>query len=321
MKPDKILYVDDESMALKYFERLVSPMAPVLTAISVEDGQQILNQRGGEIAVLVSDQRMPGANGNELLRYAREHHPLIVRMLTTAYSELGEAIEAINAGEIYRYITKPWDIDSLRADLKNALELADLRNERDGLLREKMLLLQHQLLGGRVGQLSLVCANIVGTNCDASLSVYLDGAVRLGCRAPAVNWHAMDHADLMQAEAMRGIAMGKALAQWHSEFGADKSSDAAAAALVRVLPNHAHYAGAGVIEIFQPKELYGWLEGPVSQPPSAEVTAWLAWLTWFDGSLQLGFEDGNWWVKLDGSSLATLSKDWLAAYIERLVQQ
>ncbi len=178
MKPDKILYVDDESMALKYFERLVSPIAPVLTAISVEEGKQILDDRGGEIAVLVSDQRMPGANGNELLRYAREHHPLIVRMLTTAYSELGEAIVAINAGEIYRYITKPWDLEDLRADLKNALELADLRTERDGLLREKMLILQHQLIGGRVSQLALVCGNILGANCDASLSVYLDGAVQ-----------------------------------------------------------------------------------------------------------------------------------------------
>ena len=151
MIPNTILYVDDEAMALKYFERLVSPLAPVVTAASVAEGKAVLDQRRGEIAVLVSDQRMPGAHGNELLRYAREHHPGVVRMLTTAYSELGEAIEAINSGEIYRYITKPWDLESLHADLRNALELALLRGERDGLLREKMLLQQQQLLGHRAG--------------------------------------------------------------------------------------------------------------------------------------------------------------------------
>ncbi|OYY87381.1 MAG: hypothetical protein B7Y42_15220, partial [Polaromonas sp. 28-63-22] len=85
MSADKILYVDDEPMALKYFERLVSPLAPVLTALSVEEGKAILRERGGEIAVLVTDQRMPGAHGNELLRFTREFHPRIVRMLTTAY--------------------------------------------------------------------------------------------------------------------------------------------------------------------------------------------------------------------------------------------
>ena len=89
MRPDKILYVDDEPMALKYFERLVSPIAPVLTALSVEEGRAILQERGDEIAVLISDQRMPTAYGNELLRYARDHHPAMVRMLTTAYSEHG----------------------------------------------------------------------------------------------------------------------------------------------------------------------------------------------------------------------------------------
>ena len=97
---------------------------------------------------------MPGAHGNELLSYAREFHPGIVRMLTTAYSELGEAIEAINSGEIYRYITKPWDLGSLHADLRNALELANLRSERDHLAREKLLVQQQQLLGNRLASLT-----------------------------------------------------------------------------------------------------------------------------------------------------------------------
>ena len=159
--PHKILFVDDEAMALKYFERLVSPLAPVLTAASVAAGKAMLEAHGDEIAVLVSDQRMPGAHGNELLRHARDHHPAMVRMLTTAYSELGEAIEAINSGEIYRYITKPWDLESLRADLKNALELASLRSERDELMREKMMVQQAQLLAARVTHLAIASAGFV----------------------------------------------------------------------------------------------------------------------------------------------------------------
>lgn len=321
MKPDKILYVDDESMALKYFERLVSPMAPVLTALSVEEGKAVLNERAGEIAVLVSDQRMPGAHGNELLRYARDNHPLVVRMLTTAYSEMGEAIEAINAGEIYRYITKPWDLESLRADLKNALELADLRSERDSLLREKMLIAQQQVMAGRVSQLAVVCAGFTGMDCDESLYTYLDGAARAGCRGPVMNWHAMDYSDLMQAEALRGIAIGRHLATWHDTFGADKSPAAATAALMKALPQPTRLEGARV-RIAQPRGLYGVLEGAATDIPSAEATAWLAWLTWWGGPLKLTAQDSNWEISLEAiSPSGTLSKDWLAGCIENLAEQ
>lgn len=321
MKPDKILYVDDESMALKYFERLVSPMAPVLTALSVEEGKAVLNERAGEIAVLVSDQRMPGAHGNELLRYARDHHPLVVRMLTTAYSEMGEAIEAINAGEIYRYITKPWDLESLRADLKNALELADLRSERDGLLREKMLIVQQQVMAGRVSQLAVVCAGFAGMDCQESLYTYLDGAAKAGCRAPVMNWHAMDYSDLMQAEALRGIAIGRHLAAWHEAFGIDKSPAAATVALMKALPQATRREGAGV-RIAQPRGLYGVLEGVATDMPSAEDTAWLAWLTWLGGPLKLTPQDDGWAITLEAvSAPGALSEDWLASCIDNLAEK
>ena len=68
-----ILYVDDEAMALKYFDRLISPNFTVLTALSVAEGIEILKAQGKNINVLISDQRMPGANGNELLRFARHN--------------------------------------------------------------------------------------------------------------------------------------------------------------------------------------------------------------------------------------------------------
>ncbi len=312
-----ILYVDDEAMALKYFERLVGPIAPVLTAISVDEGKEMLRTRGAEIAVLVSDQRMPGAHGNELLRYAREHHPAIVRMLTTAYSEMGEAIEAINSGEIYRYITKPWDLESLRADLKNALELAELRNERDSLVREKMLVQQQQLLASRITQLALVCAGFVPGDYAAGFSVFLDTAQQVGCAAPAVDWRRVDHADLMQSEAQRGIAIGQLLAQWQLDFGAKagKTPTQALSVLAAALPAQ---AGTDGLVLPERDALTGLLDSPAQQATAAADVAWLAWLLWWGEPVQVRQAPGGWAVSMGAPGVALrLRDDWLADAIER----
>lgn len=320
-KPEKILYVDDEAMALKYFERLVSPLAPVLTAPSVEAGKAMLRERGDEIAVLVTDQRMPGAYGNELLRYARDNHPSMVRMLTTAYSELGEAIEAINSGEIYRYITKPWNLESLRADLKNALELAGLRAERDALLREKLMVQQSRLLAMRVSQLAVACAGFVRTDAAARLDVFLRAAATVGCRAPAIDWNAMDHADLLQAEAARGIAIGTELAAWGRWFADQGKGRPALAVLDEAL------AGAAEIHegrlIVRDRAPLVWpLEAAPGEPVSAPGTAWLAWLLWHDGGAALQpQDDGRWLIVPEPLPAAdSLPQDWMAAAIEQIEQ-
>lgn len=94
----KILYVDDETLALTYFGRAIGSLAPVVTATSVEEGKRMLDQHAATLGVLVSDQRMPGELGNELLRYARERYPHLVRILTTAYSEIEDTVEAVSKG-------------------------------------------------------------------------------------------------------------------------------------------------------------------------------------------------------------------------------
>ena len=319
MIPGFILYVDDEAMALKYFERLVSPLAPVITALSVAEGKAVLEQRGGEIAVLVSDQRMPGAYGNELLRYAREHHPAVVRMLTTAYSELGEAIEAINSGEIYRYITKPWDLESLHADLRNALELAVLRGERDSLLREKMLLQQQEFLGHRAGQLALACAGFVREDSTNAVHVLLETALAAGCPAPAVDWRLLDYADLIQAEAVRGIAIGRRLAQWQQDFSLATSSTDALARLAQALPGQAELQRDSV-RVNDSRAFTDLLAGAPKDLPTAAQVAWLAWLVRWSGAVQVRAADSGWDVILQApGSPAALPKDWLAGDIERLL--
>jgi two-component system, probable response regulator PhcQ len=319
MTPTKILYVDDEAMALKYFDRLVSPLAPVLTALSVAEGKQVLAQHADEIAVLVSDQRMPGALGNELLRYAREHHPHIVRMLTTAYSELGEAIEAINTGEIYRYITKPWDIETLQVDLRNALELASLRNERDSLVRQKMAVQQQQLLGYRVGQLAVACGGFSQDDSHHALHVFFQTAVAVGCPMPPLDWSQLDHADLVEAETRRALTIGRSLVTWQASFSAHSSPGQALDVLASALGSGATRQ-AEAVWLSDSHPFIDLLSTPSQQTPSAAQVAWLAWLVRHSRSVQVVAHESGWLINLQATPRAdTLRADWLAADVEQLL--
>lgn len=134
----KILYVDDEEKALKYFRMAFAGTYEVITALSVAEAIKILEKDHESIGVLVTDQRMPLQTGVELLDHVRAHYPAMIRLLTTAYADLEDAIAAVNRGEIFRYITKPWDIPSLQTELGHAMEFYQLRQERDALMAEKL---------------------------------------------------------------------------------------------------------------------------------------------------------------------------------------
>lgn len=111
-----ILFVDDEEQALKYFRKLFEDDFKVLTALSAEDAGTTLEEQGEEIGVVVSDHRMPGASGVSLLEQVKRKYPEIVRILTTAYSGLENAVAAVNEGGAFRYVTKPWNLDELRGE-------------------------------------------------------------------------------------------------------------------------------------------------------------------------------------------------------------
>jgi two-component system probable response regulator PhcQ len=313
MKPTKILYVDDEAMALKYFERLVSPLAPVLTANSVEGGRAALREHGADIAVLVCDQRMPGELGNELLRHTREYYPSIVRMLTTAYSELGDAIEAINTGEIYRYINKPWELESLRADLKNALELADLRSERDALMRDKLLAQQGQLLAQRLGTLAVLGAAVQLQPTDAAVYRLAATALACGCSEPAVPWHRWDHADLLQAEARRGAEVAAQLRLWLSAFAASEADP-----MVSLAEALGTVVAGDAIRLAERSVLTELLDGAAGEPVSAPACAWFAWLILQGGGAEVSADETGGWRVQRSANLPALQTDWLAAVMEQL---
>jgi len=158
-----ILYIDDEEKALKYFRMAFAPKFPILTASSGEEGLALLRKEARKIGVVVSDQRMPGMIGAEVLGCVREEFPHVVRILTTAYSDLPTAIQAVNKGHIYQYVVKPWEVPELEMVLRRALDYHHILSERNELLRLKMGILQRILCCDRIKWLLLAFCGHSGT--------------------------------------------------------------------------------------------------------------------------------------------------------------
>ena len=128
MHEHTVLFVDDEANILKALQRLLrNEPLNVLTATSPQEAIELLESTPAQ--VVVSDQRMPDMSGVDLLSTIREHQPEMVRMMLTGYTEMNIAVEAINRGEIYRLITKPWNDEELKATLRQAFDHYDLKAE------------------------------------------------------------------------------------------------------------------------------------------------------------------------------------------------
>jgi signal transduction histidine kinase len=122
-----VLYVDDDTANLVVLKATCQGEFDVITAASGPAGLEILKER--EVAVLLVDQRMPGMSGIEVFEIAQELYPDTIRILITAYSDLSDAINAINRGKIRRYIRKPWDPDELKAVLRDGIETYQIRRK------------------------------------------------------------------------------------------------------------------------------------------------------------------------------------------------
>lgn len=121
MPKDTILLVDDEASIIRALSRtLLFNGYAARGATSPREAIQIMDSCN--IAVLICDQRMPEMKGNEVLQYARHHHPNIVRILITGFSDMESTIAAINDGQIFRYITKPWKDEELLQVVEQAIE-------------------------------------------------------------------------------------------------------------------------------------------------------------------------------------------------------
>src|SRR5919206_1029098 len=116
----KILIVDDEPANLRLLERLFRRDYQVLTAPSGQEALHLLEQH--DVALLLTDQRMPGMTGIELLKRTAEMRPHMVRIIVTGYTDVSALVEAINCGQVYKYVTKPWNNDDLRLTVERAVE-------------------------------------------------------------------------------------------------------------------------------------------------------------------------------------------------------
>jgi signal transduction histidine kinase len=125
---NKILCVDDEIDNLDALERLLRKPYSFLKAKSGKEALQLLDQNP-DIAVIISDQRMPEMTGVELLELSIKTHPESTRLLLTGYTDIESVIEAVNKGNIFRYITKPWDSADLTNTVKQAAEKYNLVKE------------------------------------------------------------------------------------------------------------------------------------------------------------------------------------------------
>jgi response regulator RpfG family c-di-GMP phosphodiesterase len=118
----KILLVDDEERILRSLNMLLRTQYQIFATSDGNEALQILRQE--KIHVIISDQRMPIMSGTELLRQARDIAPDTIRILLTGYSDADAALDALNEGEIFRYISKPWGSKELRETIAQAVDIA-----------------------------------------------------------------------------------------------------------------------------------------------------------------------------------------------------
>jgi two-component system probable response regulator PhcQ len=118
-RPVTLLIVDDEPAILKALQRIVRDDGyKVLTALDAEEALRLVASES--VDIVLSDMDMPGMTGLDLMVRLRRNHPSAVRLLLTGRGTLAAAVGAINDGEVYRFMTKPWDIDELREVLRQA---------------------------------------------------------------------------------------------------------------------------------------------------------------------------------------------------------
>ena len=130
----KIMIVDDEPANLRTLLRLFRQDYQVIVAESGAEALTLLQQH--DVALMISDQRMPQMTGIELMKKTVEVRPQMVKILLTGYADIGALIESINSGVVYRYLTKPWNNDDLRLTVARALEHYEITKSNHSIAME-----------------------------------------------------------------------------------------------------------------------------------------------------------------------------------------
>lgn len=126
------MVVDDEEANVRLLRRVLGEEYETLEAFSGADGLAIIKEH--DVSLIITDQRMPGMTGVQLLEQSLSIRPDAIRILLTGYTDVQALIDAINAGHVYKYVPKPWDRDELKITVRRALEAYDLKKHNDRLI-------------------------------------------------------------------------------------------------------------------------------------------------------------------------------------------
>ncbi|GAB4375911.1 MAG: hypothetical protein Kow0075_02640 [Salibacteraceae bacterium] len=131
----QLLYVDDEQSNLIAFEATFRRVFNITTVLSAKEALELLKKHSYHI--VISDQRMPEMTGIQLFQRMKLVYPDPVRIMLTGYSDIETVVDAINKGEVYRYVTKPWNFSEVRNVILSAYEVYELRH-KTRILEEKL---------------------------------------------------------------------------------------------------------------------------------------------------------------------------------------
>nr|WP_321965354.1 hybrid sensor histidine kinase/response regulator [Paraburkholderia sp. J7] len=168
--PFSILFVDDDEMSRTHFARAVQGLYPVHLARNADEALDILGEHGADIAVLVTDFRMPVNNGDQLLREAAQRYPRIVRILVTAYADKDMLLRTVNTGGVFRILEKPLRLETVRETLREAIAHWTERETRQHQLLamdETLAFLAHEL-NTPLATIALIAETLEGNRANES---------------------------------------------------------------------------------------------------------------------------------------------------------
>lgn len=146
--PFAVLFVDDDEMSRQHFTRAVSEDYRVHIARGADEAMAVLKEHAAEIAVLVTDFRMPGRDGDDLLRQVAQDYPQIVRILVTAYADKHMLLQTVNSGDVFRILEKPLRTETVCEVLQLAMARyteRETRQQRLSAMDETLAFLAHEL--------------------------------------------------------------------------------------------------------------------------------------------------------------------------------
>ncbi len=170
-----ILYIDDEKHNLVAFKATFRRAYKIYIAQNAEEGFEILKREN--IALIITDQRMPEMTGIQFLEKIIPMYPDVIRMILTGFSDMQAIVDAINTGRVFRYIKKPWDENELKMTIDNALHLYTLQQMNTDILMELQQKINEQERTLRLFQ-KYVPQEVVEKTLRVSEDSILDGELR-----------------------------------------------------------------------------------------------------------------------------------------------